>query len=179
VFYVSEIKKTAPAVYRTALQQKVYQTLDALQIPYQRVDTDEAITMADCVAIDEKLKMEMVKTLFLTNRQKTAYWLFITAGDKPFRAKDFASALDCPRPSFAPAEAMASMLGTQIGAVTIFSALLPSADGVQIVVDRDVADADWYGCSDGTTTGYMKLKTEDVLDTFLPAAGRRAVIAAV
>lgn len=115
MFYVSEIKKTAPAAFGTALQKKVYETLDALQIPYQRVDTDEAITMADCAAIDEKLKMQMVKTLFLTNRQKTAYWLFITPGDKPFRAKDFASALDCPRPSFAPAEAMASMLGTRSG----------------------------------------------------------------
>ena len=37
---VSEIQTTRPKVYRTALQQSVYQTLEALQIPFERVDTD-------------------------------------------------------------------------------------------------------------------------------------------
>lgn len=71
MFYVSEIQTEAPHEFQTQLQELVYGTLEKLQIPFERVDTDEAITMEDCVAIDEKLNMNMVKTLFLCNRQQT------------------------------------------------------------------------------------------------------------
>ena len=172
MFYVSDIKTTAPMEFKTELQEKVYKTLDSLEISYERVDTDEAITMEDCVLIDEKLKMKMVKTLFLCNRQQTLFYLFITVGDKPFRSKDFSTALDISRVSFAPAELMDKMLGTKIGAATVFSSLLPSAEDVQIIFDRDVLKEEFYGCSDGTTTGYMKIKTEDIIHKVLRFAKR-------
>ena len=165
---VSEIQTAAPAKFQTDLQKSVYQVLDILQMPYERVDTDEVITMEDCAAVNEKLNMNMVKTLFLCNRQHTAFYLFVTAGNKPFRSKDFSSALDVARVSFAPAELMDSMLGTKIGAATVFSALLETARDVQIVFDKAVMSDEWYGCSDGTTTGYMKVKTEQIIHRFLP-----------
>lgn len=99
MLYVSEIQKTAPKEFKSVLQKKVYQTLEKLQIPFERVDTDNAITMDDCVAINEKLNIKMVKTLFLCNRQQTDFYLFITAGDKTFRSKDFSAALGIPRVS--------------------------------------------------------------------------------
>lgn len=139
-----------------------------LQIPFERVETDEAITMADCVQIAEKLNMKMVKTLFLCNRQQTAFYLFVTAGEKPFKSKDFSAALNVARVSFARAEFMEQILGAKIGAATVFSALLESARDVQIVFDKDVLAKEWYGCSDGTTTGYMKIKTELIVHQFLP-----------
>ena len=151
---VSEIKKTAPSQFKNTLQEKVYETLAKLQIPYERVDTDEAITMEDCIAINEKLDMKMVKTLFLCNRQQTEFYLFITCGDKPFRAKEFSAALQVSRVSFAPADIMESMLGTRIGAATVFSSLLDTASGVRIVFDKDVLDEEYYGCSDGNDRIY-------------------------
>ncbi len=168
MFYVSEIQTEAPCRFQTQLQKKVYETLEKLQISFQRVDTDEAITMEDCVAIDEKLDMNMVKTLFLCNRQQTDFYLFITVGNKPFRSKDFSNALGVARVSFAPAEQMERILGTKIGAATVFSSLLDTENKVRIVFDKEVIAEKWYGCSDGTTTGYMKVQTEDICKKFLP-----------
>lgn len=168
MFYVSDPISTAPEQFRSPLQEKTYAALERLQLPFARVDTDEAITMEDCTLINEKLNMKMVKTLFLCNRQQTAFYLFITAGDKPFRAKDFSTALGVARVSFAPSELMEKMLGAKIGAATVFSALLETASQVQIVFDKDVLAEEWYGCSDGTTTGYMKIKTEHIIRRFLP-----------
>ncbi len=167
MFYVSDIQHTAPSVWKTPLQAKVYRTMELLHIPFERVDTDEAITMEDCIQIDEKLNMKMVKTLFLCNRQQTSYYLFITTGDKPFHSKEFSKALGVSRVSFAPAEKMATMLGTKIGAATVFSALLDNDHELQIVFDRDVLTEEWYGCSDGTTTGYMKVHTNHIIHDFL------------
>ncbi len=165
---VSEVQTSAPQAFKSELQEKVYHALGDLKIPFERVDTDEVITMEDCVAVDEKLDMKMVKTLFLCNRQQTKFYLFITCGDKPFRSKDFSNALSISRVSFAPAELMETMLGTKIGAATVFSSLLDVENQVQIVFDRDVLDEEYYGCSDGTTTGYMKIRTEDIYRKFLP-----------
>jgi len=179
MFYVSEIKTGAPEHFQTALQEKAYQALQELQIPFERVETDEAITMDDCVQIDAKLRMKMVKTLFLCSRRQTAYYLFITEGDKPFCSKNFSAALNVPRVSFAPSEKLETMLGTKIGAATVFSALLDPENRVQIVFDSDVAAEEWYGCSDGTTTGYMKVRTAGILHTFLPCTRHTPLIAEV
>ena len=176
MFYVSEIQTEAPYHFQTQLQKKVYETLEKLKIPFERVDTEEAITMEDCAAIDEKLNMNMVKTLFLCNRQQTDFYLFITVGNKPFRSKDFSNALDVSRVSFAPAEQMDAMLSTKIGAATVFSSLLDSENKVKIVFDKDVLAEEWYGCSDGTTTGYMKVKTDDIYRKFLPFTKHTATV---
>lgn len=173
MLYVSEIQTSAPAECKTPLQEAVYKTLAELEIPFERVDTDEVITMEDCVAVNEKLDMRMVKTLFLCDRKQTQFYLFVTAGDKPFRAKDFSNALSVARLSIAPAERMEQMLGTKIGAATIFSALLDTAKNVRFVFDKAVAAEEWYGCSDGTTTGYMKVKTAYILSNFLPYTGHK------
>ena len=168
MFNVSEIYTTPPKEFKTALQEKTYQTLEALKIPFERVDTDEAITMDDCIQIDNKLDMKMVKTLFLCNRQQTVFFLFITTGDKPFRSKDFSNALKVSRVSFAPAELMFEMLGTKVGAATVFSVLLDGERDIQVVFDKEVTEEKWYGCSDGTTTGYMKIEIAQILNNFLP-----------
>lgn len=179
MLYVSEIRRTAPEVFQTPLQKAVYQALAHLEIPFERVDTGEAITMEDCVQIDEKLEMHMVKTLFLCNRQQTCFYLFVTKGDKPFRAKEFSAALGVARVSFAPVEKMEAMLGTPMGAATVFSALLDRENKVQFVLDRDVLAEEWYGCSDGTTTGYMKAPTERIVRDFLTYANHAPAIVEV
>ena len=170
MFYVSEIKTTAPETFKTPLQKEVYNTLDHLKVSYKRVDTDEAITMEDCVLIDQKLDMEMVKTLFLCNRKKTMFYLFITTGNKPFDTKAFCDALNIPRVSFAPKELFEEILGVKIGAATIFSTLTDWEKDIQVVFDKEVLGREYYGCSDGTTTGYMKIKTSDITDVVLPYA---------
>lgn len=176
--YVSDWKTTAPQEFKTFLQEKTYRAMEYLHIPFIRVETDEAVTMEDCVCINQCLEMKMVKTIFLSNRKKSDYFLFVTTGDKPFRTREFSDALGVSRLSFAPAEAMESMLGTKVGAATIFSALLDTANEVRIVIDREVAEEEWYGCSDGTTTGYMKVKTERIINAFLPYAGHTPKIIA-
>ncbi len=167
MFYISEVKKLAPAEFKTPLQEKVYTTLHKLQIPFERVDTDDAISMKDCLLINRKLNMNMVKTLFLCNRQQTEFFLFVTVAEKPFKSKDFSNALGVSRVSFAPEELLNSMLGTTIGAATVFSVLLDKKSKVQVVFDEDIVSEDWYGCSDGTTTGYMKIKTVHIVQDLL------------
>jgi len=61
---VSDIMEKAPDNYKSPLQEMVYESLTKLQISFERVNTDEAIAMEDCIEINQKLDMKMVKTLF-------------------------------------------------------------------------------------------------------------------
>lgn len=167
MFFVSDVFREAPSRFQTPLQEMTYGALDELQIPFERVDTDEAVSMDDCVRINQKLGMNMVKTLFLCNRRQTAFYLFVTTADKPFKSRDFSNAMGISRVSFAPAERLETMLGVSIGAATVFGVLLDKDQQIQVVFDRDVLQDEWYGCSDGTTTGYMKLKTSQIVHDFL------------
>lgn len=176
MFYVSEPQNTAPVEFKTDLQKTTYKTLSELEIPFKRVDTDEAVTMEDCTEINKKLDMKMVKTLFLCNRQQTEFYLFITAGDKPFKSKDFSAALEISRVSFAPEDLFEKMLHSKIGAATVFSVLVDKESKIAVVIDKDILSEEFYGCSDGTTTGYMKIRTEDIVKKLLPHARHNAKI---
>ncbi len=171
MFYVSEVKTTPPEDFKTPLRKKVYETLEELDIPYKRVDTDEAVSMADCVHINDRLDMDMVKTLFLSDRKGNQYYLLITKGDKKFDTREFSKQMDVPRVSFAPKDKFDEILGAKLGAATVFSALIDDDHEIQIVFDKDVVDTEFYGCSDGVNTGYMKIRTDDILNKVLPHSG--------
>ncbi len=168
--FVSDIMNQAPGSCRSPLQKMIYESLTKLQIPFERVDTDETISMEDCIQVNQKLVMKMVKTLFLCNRQKTAFYLFVTIADKPFNSKNFSNELGIPRVSFAPTELMENILGAKRGAATVFGVLMDKENLVQVVFDKDVLLEEWYGCSDGTTTGYLKVKTKQIINDFLTYA---------
>lgn len=165
---VSKIYNTPPKEFKSKLHKKVYEVFENLSINYERVDTDEAITMQDCVEIEKTLNVEIVKTLFLCNRQKTRFYLFITNGNKKFDCKKFGSELNISRVSFADEETMISMLDTKIGSATILSSLIDDENKVDIVIDKDIMNSEYYGCSDSTTTGYIKIRMADIFDKILP-----------
>ena len=158
----------APQTFKTPLQKLAYESLETLKIPFARVDTDEAITMQDCEYINEKLGVKTVKSLFLCNRQKTNFYLFITTAQKAFCTKAFGAALGIARVSFAPAELLYQILGVHIGATTIFGLLHDTQNKVQLVVDNDILREEYFGCSDSTTTGYMKFKTKRLVENLIP-----------
>ena len=173
---VSDIASSAPTELNTPLQARVYELLNTLAIPFERVDTEEVVTMDDCESINQKLDMQMVKTLFLCNAQRTRFYLFVTRGDKAFRSKEFSRAIDSSRVSFAPADLMETMLGVTVGAATVFAKLMDHQNAVQVVLDADVVADEWYGCSDGTTTSYLKIRTNQIVDVFLPHIGHQPMI---
>ena len=170
MFKVSDPLTTPPPVFSTVLQRLVYETFARLEIPFERVDTDPGLTMEDCQHIDAKIGVRIVKTIFLCNRQQTEFYLYVTTDDKPFVTRDFCGTLGIPRVSFAPADKLWELTGVEVGATTILSAILPQSAPVHLVMDRAVTEGEWFACTDGTPTCFVKLRTCDLLDKYL--AGR-------
>ena len=165
---VSEVKKTAPTEFRSETQKAVYEMLEKLEIEFERLDNEPAVTMEDCIAIDNALNVKTVKTLLLCNRQKTKFYLYVTEGDKPFVTKDFGRKLEISRVSFAPSEMLGKMLGCEVGSTTVLSLFNDSENEIRLVIDKAVLESEYYGCTDSTTTSYMRIKTEDLINKVIP-----------
>jgi len=175
-FFVSERMTTPPASFATELQRRVYETLARLNIPFERVDTDPGITMEDCQNINKGIGGRIVKSIFLCNRQQTIFYIYVTRDDKPFVTKEFGQALSIPRVSFAPAEKLWEIAGTEHGATTILSACLESAKEVTLVMDKEITENECYCCTDGTATCFIKIKTSDLFNVFIPACKHKVVV---
>ncbi|MBO4646138.1 MAG: prolyl-tRNA synthetase associated domain-containing protein [Bacteroidales bacterium] len=170
-FFVSEKKITPPSTYLTETQRHIYERLQCLGIPFERVDTDDGSTMEDCVFISQGLACPVVKTIFLCNRQQTRFYLFVTTADKPFVTRVFCGALSVPRVSFVPSEMLWEKLGTRVGATTLLSIFNDSTDDIMVVMDEEVAEREYYACTDGTSTCFIKISMADLLQKYLPDTG--------
>jgi len=176
MFKVSDIITTPPTEFASDLQKAVYGAFASLGIPFARVDTDPGLTMEDCQHIDAKIGVHIVKTIFLCNRQQTEFYLYVTTDDKPFVTRDFCSALGIPRVSFAPSDKLWELTGVLVGATTILSAILPQSAAVHLVMDKAVADAAHFACTDGTATCFVKILTSDLLGKYIPASGHSLIL---
>ena len=174
--FISEIMTTAPEEARGNLENRVYEELARLNINYERVDNDTVESMDECVEISEKLGAEIRKTIVVCDRKKEKFFLVILPANKRFDSKLFGAMMRTPKVSFASAESMEEIIGLSPGEASVMGVLNDPDGKVQVVVDKVVADAEWFACNPGANTTHIKFKTKQLLDNFLPAEGHKAEI---
>jgi len=156
---------------RTEMEQKSFRLLDELGISYTYADHEPALTMEDCVAIDEELGVSMCKNLVLCNRQKTEYYLLLMPGDKVFKTKELSSQINSARLSFASGEAMEELLGTPPGSATVLGLIKDTECKVRLLIDEDLLQAEYFGCHPCKNTSSVCFTTKDLLEKVLPKLG--------
>ena len=132
---------------RLPREVRTYDVLDRLGIPYQRTDHERADNMEACNEIDAVLGVVICKNLFLCNRQKTAFYLLMMPGDKKFKTKELSGQIGSARLSFAEPEDML------------------------LLIDEDVLKDEYIGCHPCVCTSSLKIRTQDILEKFLPSTG--------
>ncbi len=176
MFYVSEINHEAPETFENETQRLIYEALSKLEIPFDRVTNDYIVSMEDCVWINEKLGTNIVKNLFLCNRQETEFYLYVTRDNKRFKTKIFSKALGVSRLSFAPEEALTEYLGVKIGAANPFSLVYDKDCKVHLVIDEELMEYDRIACNDATNNAHICITRADLMDKYLPYTGHEPVI---
>ena len=156
---------------RLEREGRVYDFLDALGIEYFRTDHPDtpATTMEICRDVDAVLETSMCKNLFLCNQQKTAFYLLLMPGDKPFKTKEITKQIGSARLSFASPEFMLKYLDIEPGAVSLMGLMNDTENAVRLLVDEDVLKDEYLGCHPCVNTSSMKLKSADAFGRFLEA----------
>ena len=173
---ISPVYTGRPQEEREPVEQRVYDLLDALQIPYERVDHDPAYDMEACAGISRILGVHICKNLLLTPRNRSAFYLLAMPEDLPFRTADFSKIIGSSRLSFASGEDLQMLLGVQPGSASVLGLMNDAEHRVTLALERRVAQAEWFGCHPCRNTSSLRLKTADLLHVFLPHIGVTPVI---
>lgn len=156
---------------RSRREIAVYDLLDKLEISFQRIDHEVTPTIEACHAVDEMLGTEICKNLFLCNAQKTKFYLLLISGDKKFKTKDLSHQIGSARLSFADAEHMEQYLGVAPGSVSVLGLMNDKENQVRLLIERKVLEGTTIGCHPCVNTASLKIKTEDLIQKFLPSVG--------
>lgn len=156
---------------RLAKEVRVYDFLDSLAVPYQRVDHEAAMTMEVCAEIDRILEAPTCKNLFLCNRQQTVFYLLMMPGDKPFKTKDLSAQIESSRLSFGPPEFMEKFLDITPGSLSVLGLMNDADMKVNLLIDEDVTKGEYIGCHPCINTSSLRIRTADMLEKIIPAMG--------
>lgn len=158
--------------HRREREQAVYELLERLNIPYERIDHRETNTMEACQAVDEALRGALIcKNLFLCNRQRTVFYLLMMPGDKVFKTKELSAQIGSSRLSFGEAVYMERYLHTSPGSLSVMGLMHDAERRVQLLIDRDILEGEYFGCHPCMNTSSIRLRMKDLLEVFLPAVG--------
>lgn len=176
---ISALYTTAPTDARCAVEAASFALLDELGIAYTRVEHGPADTMEACAAISDALGIRICKNLFLCNRQKTDFYLLTMPEDKPFHTKDLSRQIGSSRLSFAPPEEMERLIGCTPGSASVLGLLYDKGHAVRLLMDQEVAEAEWFGCHPCKNDGSLRMKTSNLLRVFLPHTGHEPTLVAL
>lgn len=157
---------------REEKELRVYDLLDKLEIEYERVDHESAMTMEICKKIDAVLGAAICKNLFLCNRQQTDFYLLMIPGDKPFKTKDISAQIGSSRLSFASPDNMMKYLGTAPGSASALGLMNDKEGKVRLLIDEEILALEYFGAHPCVNTSSLKIRIDDLIYKILPAMGR-------
>lgn len=157
-------------------EMEVYDLLDKLNISYEGVDHDEISTIDGIDVIESSLGVEMCKNLFLCNNSKTEFYLLAMPGNKKFVTKNLSKQIGSSRLSFAKEEYMEEYLNITPGSVSVLGLMNDKTHKVNLLIDKEVIESEYFGCHPCINTSSLKIQTSDILNVFLPYTGHSPVI---
>ncbi len=119
--------------------------------------------------MDKLLDIEICKNLFLCNAQKTDFYLLMMPGHKKFKTARLSKQIGSARLSFAGAEYMEEFLDITPGSGSVLGLMNDRDLRVKLLIDQDVIDRhEFVGCHPCINTSSLKIRTQDILEKFLP-----------
>ena len=166
-----ELVNGRPETNEGRLEKEIrcYDLLDKLDVEFQRIDHEAAMTMEACAEIDKVLDATICKNLLLCNRQCTDFYMLMIVGDKHFKTSVFSKQIGASRLSFAKPEYMEEFLDITPGSLSVLGLMNDKDHRVHLVIDEDILKGEYFGCHPCINTSSLRLKTSDLLEKIIPA----------
>lgn len=165
------LEKGRPTNWSARLSQEiaVYDLLDQLKIDYAFIDHPPLNTLNGSNQFDTLFENSICKNLFLCNTQQTVFYLLMIVGNKKFITKNISRQINSSRLSFAPAKPMMDYLQLSPGSVSVLGLMNDTNNQVQLLIDNDIQQIEFFGCHPCINTTSLKIRTADLLQKILPA----------
>ena len=136
--------------------------LDELGIKFQLVEHPPATTTELADKYIEGIDGVRTKTMFLTNRKKTAYYMLIMDDTKRLDMKRFGELVGAKGIKLASADNLCDRLGLCAGVVSPFGLMNERADGVVVYLDREMTLEERLSFHPNTNEKTIFVATQDI-----------------
>jgi Ala-tRNA(Pro) deacylase len=135
-------------------------------IAYERHDHPAVFTVNEVTALGEIGHGQRTKNLFVRDKKGRRHVLIVVPHDKQVDLMALGARLDAGRLSFASAERLMNHLGVEPGSVTLMGVLNDPEHAVEVVIDRQVWEAEAVRCHPLVNTSTVVLQADGVRSLF-------------
>ena len=142
--------------------QKVKAKLDELGIEFDVVEHPPAFTTEQADSYIEGLEGVRTKTMFLTNKKKSQYYLLIMYDQKLLDMEDFKEQVGANRIRMASIESLAEKMQLPAGTVSPFGLLNNEEKDILVYFDQDIVSEEIMTFHPNTNEKTIFIKTQDL-----------------
>ena len=142
--------------------QQVAKKLQELGITYDVVEHPPALTTEQADSYIEGLEGVRTKSMFLTNKKKTQFYLLIMDDKKPLDMDDFKEQVKANRIRMASAESLAEKMQLPPGTVSPFGLLNNDEKDIRVYFDKDILSEEIMTFHPNTNEKTIFISTTDL-----------------
>ncbi len=141
----------------------VFDKLESLDIEYQVVEHEAALTTEMADKFIEGIEGVRTKTMFLTNKKKTAWFLVIMDDNKRMDMEHFGELAETKRIKMASEDSLYEKMMLPPGVVSPFGLLNNADHDIEVYIDKEIIDEKRMSFHPNTNTMTLFLDTTDLL----------------
>ena len=142
--------------------QQVANKLQELGLAFDVVEHPPAFTTEQADSYIEGMEGVRTKSMFLTNRKKTQYYLLIMDDKKRLDMNDFKVKVGADRIRMASLASLAEKMNLPAGTVSPFGLLNNEEKDIQVYFDKDIVSEDIMTFHPNTNEKTIFISTEDL-----------------
>ena len=142
--------------------QQVKDKLEELGIEFEVVEHPPAFTTEQADSYIEGLVGVRTKSMFLTNKKKTQFYLLIMDDKKTLDMDDFKEQVEANRIRMASAESLAEKMQLPAGTVSPFGLLNNEEKDIRVYFDKDIVSEEIMTFHPNTNEKTIFIKTQDI-----------------
>ncbi|MDD4089707.1 MAG: prolyl-tRNA synthetase associated domain-containing protein [Tissierellia bacterium] len=143
-------------------EQKLYNTLDKLEIKYTRYEHRPVYTVEEADNLDIEIPGQHCKNLFLRNKKGNIHYLVIAGSEKQIELKSLSKQIGSSGLSFASKERLEKYLGLKSGAVSPFGLINDIEKKVIVLIDRKLTDKSIVNFHPNVNTATLGVSYDDL-----------------
>ena len=145
------------------LYLQVEEKLKELQIDCQIVEHEPALTTEQADRFIEGIEGVRTKTMFLTNKKKTQYYLLVMDDRKRLNMEAFGAAAGVGRVRMASSDSLYEKMSLIPGIVSPFGLLNNKDHDISIFIDREIMSEERMSFHPNTNEKTIFLATQDLI----------------
>ncbi|MBR5229246.1 MAG: prolyl-tRNA synthetase associated domain-containing protein [Firmicutes bacterium] len=150
--------------------------LDELNIEFELVEHEAALTTEQADEFIEGIEGVRTKTMFLTDKKKTQWFLLVMGGSHRLDMSRFEEITGAKRMKMASAESLMEKTGLTPGSVSIFGLLNNADHDINVYIEKAIVGEGRMSFHPNDNTKTIFISTEDMF-RFFESIGYEAKIA--